>query len=64
MKRSAFDMLYPTYESWKAQVDTQLMEMCGLKSDGLPDWDYRAAYTDKVGPTKAALLVLDAARNF
>ncbi len=52
-----------TFEQWKKEVDEELYDLCGLDSDGLPDWMYRTAYEYGWSPKRAARAVLRNARE-
>ncbi len=52
-----------TFEQWKREVDEELYDLCGLDSDGLPDWQYKTAYEEKMSPKRAARAVLRNARE-
>lgn len=41
------------------QVNAELVSMCGMGSEDLPDWNYWDAWDDGESPKYAALEVLD-----
>ena len=50
-----------TFEEWKCQVDQHLMNLCGMESDDIDDWDYYVAWEDGRSPMAAAKQALEAA---
>jgi hypothetical protein len=60
--RASFPLKWPTFESWKKDVDEALIRKCRLCSRSFVDWDYLSAYGNFVDPDQAAESVLNDAR--
>lgn len=52
------------YVTWKRAVDAALLAICGMRSDDLPDYGYRAAYASGKRPSVVARAALKAAQDF
>ena len=50
-----------TFEEWKRRVNLHMINLCGMESDDIYDWDYYSAYTDGCSPKTAARCALEAA---
>ncbi len=50
-----------TFATWKRDVDYNLVKLCGMCSDDIPDWMYHAAWSNGVTPIRAAQQALEAA---
>jgi hypothetical protein len=53
-----------TFDQWMQEVNRAMDALCGMVSEDLPDWNYRDAYDDGVGPRIAAARAVRAARDF
>lgn len=49
------------FAKWRKQVDAELLLLCGMEGDDLPDWAYADAFADGVRPKTAAKCVIRAA---
>lgn len=54
-KRSA------AFAKWRNEVDVELVAICGMVGDDLPDWCYADAFEDDMSPKQAAREVLQEA---
>lgn len=50
-----------TFDEWKAQVDIEISNRCGLTADDLPDVDYMSMFEDGESPKHAALEAINSA---
>jgi len=53
-----------SFDFWRKKVDSFLLEISGMDSDCLPDYDYYSAYLAGDTPLRAALDALEAAESF
>jgi hypothetical protein len=53
-----------TFEQWKDEVDAHLLNMIGVNSDDIPDYDYYTDYTDGIAPARTARRAYKAAEEF
>ena len=50
-----------TFEQWKSKVDQHLINLCGMTSEDIDDWNYYDAWEDNVPPLHAAKHAMKAA---
>lgn len=51
------------FDSWFARVERELVKLCGMGPDMLPDWRYREDYEARVTPARCAKRALRHARE-
>lgn len=50
-----------TFREWKREVNKELVHLCGMVADDLPDYDYWDAWDGEVTPADTAREVLEEA---
>lgn len=51
-------------EAYIGKINRELIVLCGMRVDDLPDYDYWKAFQSKRDPAKVAKAVLRAARHY
>lgn len=54
---------YHSFDNWKILVNVQLVKLCGMHADDLPDYDYRNAYNRNMSPAETAKKALRNAKK-
>lgn len=52
-----------TFEEWMQKVNEDLVRLCSMGSDDLPDWRYRDDYDDGMTPLRSALRAIKYAQE-
>jgi hypothetical protein len=52
------------YSTWKANVETHVLRLCGMESECLPDFNYRHCFEQHWTPLRTAKAALAAAKRF